>query len=541
MATMKGPSRTKPAANFEATKAHSAPLVRPYFDWDPRKLKLAETMAEQGSLYYAASLCEWLLGDDRVAGTLSARTDQLMGLTPTFEQGTGRRSKQAVKALEAGEDFWEAYPESELTQLVTWGALLGVAPSEQKPWVARPDHGGRMLPSLEFWHPQGLSWDANRRVWTIRDANGGEIEITIGDGTWILHTPYGNERPWAYGLWRSLAPWVLAKQYARADWARHSEKASTLVATSPLEATKTQRKEIAEQIQKIGMDSIVSLANGMDLKLLELTANTRDIYQAQIEMANEAIAIRVRGANLSTNVGKGAGSKAATEAQVKTGDTAKLRFDANAISNTLHDQSLVWWAQFNFGDPRLAPWPAYPVEPEEDKTQRATMVKTLGEGLTAMKKLGFEILEKETKDEFGLTFLGELSEPEPEPVPAPGDDPPPDPGEEDDEAKDKKAKARARSKRLGSGALAALNSGFIEGQEYTDRLVESGVRAGAAELAETLEQVLALIDSVESYAQLEEKLNELYAGTDPERMQEIIERYVMLAELAGRAAVLQDA
>jgi hypothetical protein len=538
-------------------KAYSAPSVRLYTEWDPRKIKMAIQLAEQGNLTYAASLCEWLLTDDRVAGALSARTDALMGLTPTFELGSGRRAKRAARELEAGEDFWQAYPEGELTQVVTWGILLGVGPGQQRPWVANPDHAGRLLPTLTFWHPQTLAWDWYLQRWTVQDITGQLIEVRTDGGEWILHMPYGSTRPWAGGLWRSLARWVLLKQYALSDWARHGEKAATLVATAPEKATKEQRKLLAEDLAKAGEDRVVALANGFDLKLVEVSANTKEIYQAQVEMADLAIAIRVRGGNLSTSVSD-KGSFAAAKQQAKSGDNAKLRFDASALSTTLHDQSLVFWAQFNFGDARLAPWPNYPVEPEEDKSQRATMVKTLAEGLTIMSALGFQILEKETKEEFGLSFLGKLEEPEGVPAPpAPGDlAPKPDDGGDDNQADDNQADEgddaagmtngralRAARARLASGARAEKTAGFVSGQLYVDDVVDdSGAAAGQTLTDTLLAELLDVIDGADSYDQIRERVTARYQNAEqPEALRTLLQHAFYLADLAGTAGAHQDA
>lgn len=518
----------------------TAPSVRIFTAWTPQMLKTAERQAESGSLSYAVTLCEWLLTDDRVSGALSARTDAMIGMEPTFELGTGRRAKQAQKALEADEDWWESYPESETAQLLTWGILLGAAPARHR-WEERDDHGGRLLPKPRFWHPQTLRWDWHLRKWFVRDDKNVELEVVPGDGEWILHTPYGDQRPWAYGLWRSLARWVLLKQYAITDWARHSEKGSVLVATAPEGATEKQRKALAEDLANAGEDTVVSLAAGFDMKLVEVSANTKAIYEAQIQMADLAIAIRIRGGNLSTNVE--GGSHAAAESQKETGDDAKLKFDATSIATTYHDQSLTWWAEFNFGDKRLAPWPVYPVEPEEDKGKRAAMLVDLSTALTTFDTLGFAIDEKALTEEFGLTFLDGRPNPTrlpPAPVapgapgagqPVPGKGKPPaaapKPGKEPPKA-------------LASGAAPAGVSGFLSGQEYADRLTADGTAAAAQSLASEIEQVLMLVDSVTSLGELETKLTELYALQDPERLSELVERYMMLAELAGRHAVLED-
>src|SRR5690606_41418184 len=92
------------------TKTFRAPSVRTFQEWTPRKIRLAERQAEAGDLSYAVAICEWLLGDDDVAGALDARLDALFGLVPTFEPGEGRKKAQAVTALETGEDWCERYP-----------------------------------------------------------------------------------------------------------------------------------------------------------------------------------------------------------------------------------------------------------------------------------------------------------------------------------------------------------------------------------------------------------------------------------------------
>jgi phage gp29-like protein len=515
--------------SVDRSRAITAPSVRTFTEWTPTRLRTAERQSEQGDLSYAVGVCEFILTDDRVSGLLQTRCEALLGLDPTFEAGRGRRAKLATRALEADDDWFDSYPESELKQLMTWGILLGVAPARHN-WVERADHGGRLLPMPSFWHPQHLRFDFTKRQWSVRASDNTEHVVTPGDGEWILHTPYGASRPWAHGLWRSLGRWVLLKYYAMTDWARHSEKAALMVATAPIGSTKEQRRELAQDLSAIGSDAAIALAAGFDLKIVEIAANTKQIYEAQIALADLAIAIRIRGGNLTTNVE--GGSRAAAETQQKSGDGVKLKSDALALGTTIQSQSLKPWALYNYGDANLAPWPVWPVEPEEDKNQRATMVKTLGEGLTVFDKLGFDVDPKIVKEEFGLTFLtGRTREREPDPVPpAPG-------APADDKTTKKKTSARAV---LSSGAARAEVSGFVDGQAYADELVEAGALAGGALLEQDLNRILALVDSVKSLGELEAKLGELYQDLDPERLSETVERFMVVADIAGRAAVMQD-
>ncbi len=528
MATKKR-SNTAPRLAEDA-KVGNAPSVRVFTEWTPSRLRMAQRQAESGELTQAVTVCEWLMTDDAVCAALDGRVNALLGLDPTFKQGTGKRAKKALKALEAEEDWFEAYPESELQQMLRWGLLLGGSLSRQN-WVERDDHGGRVLPMLSFWHPQTLRWSWQERKLTVRNARSEELVIIPGDGEWVFHTPFGFERFWSNGLWLSLSRWVLFKQLAQGDWSRHSEKGSLLVALAPEGATSKQRKELAEDLQASGSDTVVALAAGFDMKLIEVTANTWSIYNGQIKAADDAIRIRIRGGNLTTKVDEN-GSKAAAETQAKTGDGANLKADANGLSTTIHTQSLGWWAEFNYGDKRLAPWPAWPVEPEEDKSARSTMVKTLGEGLTIWDKLGFDIDPKAVQEEFGLSFFTGRSRPrEPEPVPgaAPGDD---------------KSKAPKPAKKPAKNALAPTMKvdGTVEGQTYVDDLTDDArAKAGRAMKRTFLAELAELAAECESYEELRAKVKEKWGqSASPERVREILQKAMTLADLAGQASVLQD-
>jgi phage gp29-like protein len=507
------------------SKTLHAPSVRVFTEWTPGLIRAAERMAEHGDLTQAVTICEWLLTDDRITGALEARLDALLGLEPTFEPGKGRKSKQVLRKLEADEDWWEAYPEGEVRQILKWGILLGVAPARHQ-WAERPDHGNRVLPMPAFWHPQTLKCNAQTRRWSVRDADGNEMAITPGDGEWLLHTPFGKSRPWSHGLWRSLARWVLLKQLAVGDWSRHSEKGSLLVATAPIGATQKQRRELADDLQASGADTVVALAAGFDMKMVEVSADTRAIYEAQIDKADLAIVIRIRGGNLTTNVSEG--SRAAAETQQKTGDGDKLKADAAALSTTLHDQSLTWWAEFNFGDKRLAPWPVWPVEPEEDKGARATMVKTVGEALTILDKLGFEIDPKKTQEEFGLTFLnGRPREREADPVPGAA----PAPAEGDKKpAKGKPAKKSARA------VLEARSKvdGAVDGQLYVDDVTDGVVPKASQSLADFTEALKDAIKRAGGYEGVRAEVLKAYRdAASPEQLRDVTRKALVMAELAG--------
>jgi hypothetical protein len=552
MAKIKPPKRPSKTGSSEG-ETWVAPSARVFTDWTPSKLRSAQVAAESGNLTQAVAVCDWLLTDDAVDAGLDSLCDALFGLVPTFEpSGDKRRSNRAVKALEAGEDFWKGYPEAELRLMLRWGYLLGLS-LHRHAWQAFEDHGNRLLPMLGFWHPGTLQQNLQTQEWTVNDQRFQKHVVTPGDGEWVLHTPFGRSRPWAMGKWNSLKYWVLLKHYARFDWARHGEKAATLVATSSKDNTDRQRRELAQDLQDSGSDRIVALQVGFDLKMVEVTANTRDIYLAQIEAADSAIAILLRGGNLTTKVESG--SRAAAETQAEHGDEPKLRFNAESISTTLHDQSLSIWALFNFSDTALAPWPVYPVEPEEDLKASADTINVLGDGVKKLDDLGFIVDEKQLIERFRLDFIKGRKSPEERAKeaadraalqPAPGGAPvqpgKPAPGKTPAPKKDE-GKALADSKliaMLASGDTASSAPNFIAGQLYVDDVVASAAKAAGVALDEVHTAILEELDACTSIADFMSRMRDRYKTMDSSTAQEITYRVMLMSELAGRFAVTAD-
>jgi hypothetical protein len=514
-------------------------------DWTFARLRAAEIQADGGNYSLATQVCDWLLTDDRVAGALSARTEALLGLTPTFEpSGDKRRSNRAVKALEAGEDWFETYPEAELEQLHTWGLLLGVAPGRHQ-WRENADHGNRLLPYPEFWYPESLQQDLTSHAWSICDSANQRHILTPGDSEWLLHTPFGKNRPHARGLWRSLKNWVLLKRLAMTDLSRLGKKGATAVGTSPDGSTFEQRQELAQAIAESEEDAVIILAAGFDLDVIQLQAGSQQVYDTQIKLADLAIAIRIRGGNLSTNVDKG--SLAATESQERTGDGPKLKFDNGTLSTTVHDQSLVWWAEFNYGDRGLAPWPVWPVEPDADlEAQVETEGKSFANAKLA-EELGFDVDRRKFLEVHKIEWASPGTPP-PKPAvppvsgaPAPGA-PQPNTGDKPLAPTGKPAAARitAHLGKLLAFAKVANISGHDDGQAYADELAESGLAAVQGAIGSTIAAIEQELDAATSYEDLQQRLRARYEDLDPSEITDVIESCMVLAELAGRHAVNLD-
>jgi len=521
------------------------PSVRIFTTWTPSIVRAAELAADQGYMRQVADLCDWLLGDERIKSCLDTRAQALFGLDPAFERsGDKRRSGRAIRALEADEDWWDSYPEAENSLLVIWGILLGLAPARQRWDNGGKDHDGRVLAKPAFWHPRHLRLDQSDRWMTrIAASSGfetGEIELAPGNGEWILHTPYGPNRPWSMGLWRGLALLRLFKWYAIQDWARVGEKAGILVATADkeVETSHEQRAALAKDIYSAGRDAVAVLPPGFDLKLVATVANSKEIFDAQIAMANEAIAVSIRGGNLSTKVVEG--SRAAAEVQERTGDQAKLRFDAQAFTTTIHDQSLVWWAEFNFGDSGLAPWPVYPVEAKKDLKAKADTMAVAVTAAKELESLGLELDREKFAEEFELSdFVKVADGPAPKLVlpmqqpPAPGQDPKQTPPDPDGGAGAPVENARARQHRAQSGA--------DNGQTYVDDVAEDVAAHGAKELMATVAAMVSAVRNAESFDDAKKAILAKYEGlASPARLASLTEAAITMSQMGGHLAVRED-
>lgn len=359
------------------------PAWRLYREWTPDLIRAAEIQADGGNLTLAADLCETMFGDDRVKAVLDTRTDSLLGLPLNFEaSGDGRRGPRAVKALEADEDWYEAFPISEQRMVHAWGVALGVGLAEIQwtDWDSKAKGSkSRTLPRICAKSPRNLRYDWNERTWKLRvvaDASSNateEIPIRPGDGKWIIYTPASESRPWVWGAYRALARWSLLKKFAIQDWGFLSERLGNgvwVVEGTGSGLSNDQRKMIAADLQAMGRNSALALPIGFSMKLIESVARNHESFKSQIDMADQGYAVSVLGQNLSTQA-TGAGNQAASlHGKVALGRT---KFDDESLSICWRTQALVHWARFNFGDPDVAPWPKRDTTPTSDRKEQAAV------------------------------------------------------------------------------------------------------------------------------------------------------------------------
>lgn len=467
-------------------------------------VRQAERQADAGELQLAAQLCEALFGDDRVSGVYSTRAAALLGLPLSFEESArGSSASKAARVEEIEADWWTICPEDELTQLIRWGRALGVGFGQLR-WERTTT---RIIPRLEVWHPSLLSWSDKLQTWQIELEKGKRTPIEAAQGQWIIYTPYGRSRPWSLGLWRGISRWWLLKILARDDWSRHGEIAAKGIISSPPGTTQEQRRELAEDLADAGGDAQIALPPGFDYKLVEISANTREIYQSQIDAANTAIAISTLGNNLSTEVQGGSFAAASSHAGVSLMHT---RSDAETLSTCLREQILTWWASHNFGSPDLAPWPKWQTDPPEDLAQKATVLASVGTAIQALRGAGMPVDTRAIAEQYGIPLRQ---------------------SQENRQASNVTPSARFRAEE---------SDGFSQGQDYVDALTDKSRDLATDYVRAELDEVKALVADTKDLVVLAQQLRDYLDAMPQEDLQNMIEKSMIMAELAGRHAVLED-
>lgn len=528
---------------------------RAFADWNPNLFRAALRMADSGSLRLAADLCEELFADDRVQGVLGVRVRGLLRLPVRFElDGDADEKTPEEEALE--EDFWKAYPEADLVQLCSWGLLLGVGLGQQV-WEER---NGRLIPRLQVWHPRALRWDWQSREWRLSVDGGAEIVITPGDGTWVLYTPYGENRPWARAIWKPAGLALLAKRYAIEDFNRHAEAhgSPVKVGTAPDGASAQARRSFAEDLSALMKDASVVLPPGYDVKYVEATARTWEVFTSLIGWADKALSICIAGQNLTSDIEGGSFAAAQVHATIAR---HLIESDEQTLSTTLYEQGLRWWAEFNYGAPDRAPWVRWDTTPPEDLQPKANAISTIATAVSSLNAAGFAIDTAELARRFDIPLLADNEEAaikaaraaklvENLPAYLPNGVvtinearglfglPPVPGGHEIAKPSLGFGAFKARPPRT---ALRASASGTeSDGQVYTDELVNEATQAAAEVLQRDIDRVREAIDAATDPEDLERRLNELYADMDPTEFAELTAKAFLLAELAGRFEAINE-
>lgn len=514
-----------------------SPGIKP--TWTIAEVRRALRAHADGDFQLSALLVDAMGEDDELAGLLEKRVGGVLGSDFRLEavDAPDRQfSKQLVRRY--GPAWWTIFPEGELHEFLSWRRMLGVSigvldwKHESTSWV----------PRFRCLHPQYLRYDLHRREWRY-NAQEGDLLVTPGNGTWILSCD--GQRGWMRCGVRALAVTWLFKQFTLRDWNRYNERHGLPIikAKAPAIADDDDTERFFEDAQALDREVVALLPTHLneegaafDLELLEAKDQSWQSFERSIDRCDRRFTVYLLGANLSTEVNR---EGARSTAEVHRGvERQKATTDAKTLANELREQGLWPIVALNHAGASLdvIPWPQWDTSPPSDDKAEAESKKAFGEAIQAIDRAGFEVENvEELAEQYGLRLK---KKPEP-PTGNPGVVPPAQEGAPG-HAPATSGLTQNFGARLASGALAAKNTGFINGQLYADEVAEHALVSAQARLDDIHAAIREELDAASSYADFRARMAARYADLDPEELSTIVFAAMAMVELAGRAAVNED-
>lgn len=393
-----------------------------YAEWDKNgQIRSILAQHDLGNFQQPAILCDALYRDDRIYGVVTTRTGALtstpIAAKPSQPSALAQEIADEVGGSEEEPGIWHTMfaPET-VEQIDADGIMLGIGvgelvwdTSDPKRWVVR----------LKRWHPQFVYWDWGTYSYKLITGSGvitlpNTDENPRGDGKWFVHTPYGYQYGWLRALIRPLAALYLGRQWDWRDWFRQNEANGGPLTKVyvPEGADEDEKDEFFNDVADRNANTAVMVPvtsdgkeAGYDVDYTEATARTWESFKDLMAELNSSVAITVNGQDLSTEAAPtGLNSGVANlQGQVRID---KRRQDARIVP-VLREQALTWWAQYNYGDPALAPRMVAEVDPPADELAEATALKTFGEAMKALEDGQVDVDVRTIADEWGIPQLTE--------------------------------------------------------------------------------------------------------------------------------------
>lgn len=369
------------------------PITTTQTGYTVQEVRNAIAVMVSGQFDLSTQLADSVMADSRVAATLSSRTGGLLGRPVEFSIPPGYEDDEEAKlALRVWRHNWDAiFPESTASEFLRWvimhgwGAGQNIWDTSRKWWI----------PTASTWYPRFMYYHLRLRVY-VAITQDGQVPVTPGDGTWILHAPHGYYRGWMRGSLWSVAPWWLARNYCLRDWSRYSERHGMpiLLAETPAAGDPAMVAGFRQDLESLGQESVVECPQGVEpqysygLKLVEATDQGWQGFLQLINACNTEITLAIMGQNLTTEIKEGSFAAARVHADVKQ---TFLEADARALERTVYTQIAQPFAAMNWGRPEIAPRTRWCVEPVEDNATRAEIFAKLAAGIFEFRRGGKKI------------------------------------------------------------------------------------------------------------------------------------------------------
>lgn len=392
------------------------PVPGLYTSWTVEAVRGALYAHEAGDFSRSAMLVDHIWRDDRFYSTLQTRILASLTLPFRVDAPEGYEDNARAKSLAKNVKGWwfDSIPEAVLGEVLKWEIPMGFAIGENV-WGYDEEAGEVRLVEHKIHHPQFIRWSEQKKKFLLRTLDKGEIEVTPGDGRWVLWTSSASERPWMVGAIRALAIPFLIRTFNRRDWARRGEVESLGVrkAGVPDNADPAVVKKFLADVAKLGSETTLKLPPGYTFDIAALDTGAVDFFERLNAHCDTGITLTLLGQNLTTQIEGGSYAAASVHARVQLD---RITSDVAMLATVARKQIVAWWGKYNFANFKraMAPWPRYDATPAEDVQKVAQGFLTLGQALETLERVGVDI--SPLVERFGLEKRKDLPKGEPPPT-----------------------------------------------------------------------------------------------------------------------------
>lgn len=319
--------------------------------------------------------------------------------------------------------------------------------------------------------------------------------IPLPERKFIVHrTPASDNSPYGDALGSALFWSVFFKKAGKLAWMDYLEKFAQPIPKGEYSpgAQDAEKNELLQQLQAIRTRRVMIVPKGTPVELLESKrSGGSEAFEAFVRYEDEQMAEVTLGETLTTNI-QGQGSRAATE----THDSIRLekaKMDADRLCQTLNKTLLTWLTELNF--PKARPpqvWRMFPKDLLSQAERDAQIVA-----------MGFEPSEKYVQETYGGEWKSKPLTPS---VPRFGE---------------------------------SHTHSFVDVRDQADAVSEQLERHMTPLAGNVLERVQALIQTSNSFEEVEAGLLDLY-GMDLSAAGALMRNGMLNANLAGRVEVLDE-
>lgn len=530
--------------------------------WTVDRQRKAIEAHELGQFQESGLLIDAMGRDDRIAAVRRDRRSGVLARNGDFAIHGTEDGKPTALSRDVESWWFDVLPDPVLGYLADMVVMAGFALARIR-WDRTSVR--RWAPmSIHPWHTSNVSWDddVNRYVAHTTD---GDMVVETDDANWLLLEADGFRSHMAGSVRMLGLPYVM-RGFNWRDWSRYNERHGLplLVIKEPSGYGRKQRDSFFNSVRRMGstgiirapqprMDAAGGQQPGYDVEFREAKVGGSRTFQDFRRDLDTSIAVGYLGQNLSTEVQGGSFAAAKTHINVR-GDIRAG--DIEVLSTQLRRQLIQRYGEFNVRnfDPKSAPWPTWDNGPTQTREERAKTLDQASRGIAVLAKTRHPIDFAKLYEELDIPVMEGAEFPDPDEQaakkegPIPPDDPDnPDGGTPDGKAGEGSVGSRvARARRpsrtvaLASGAELPEDAGFVEGQDFADRLTLNATERAGEATASFRQALLQAVETAETLEQARQNLLDAYRDHGhPVDLADVVQRTANLSEVAGRAAADQ--